>query len=278
MAELVLNAGDAGRTLAIPETQVLVEMDDSDSEEVTIAQLIAFGRLPKVNGGEPFLVGHLKRHRNHRSDLAALALGRVGEPSALGPIVSKLSSRTPLRKAAYLIAAGELVGRFPDADGADRALSLLSQQASGEGRRRTEQARLSAMAALWGLAATASAGGRTVLLDRAVDLDNGILRVMAIRLAAAREPPRLKPGLWDFELDWQRKRRFGKDLLRRLLLPWLAQDETSLALALGRVEVPLLQRLRAAHGDRSHDGGRQVWCRTLASALSGAPSIANWCR
>ena len=29
MAELVLNAGDAGRTLAIPNTQVLVEMEDS---------------------------------------------------------------------------------------------------------------------------------------------------------------------------------------------------------------------------------------------------------
>ncbi len=209
---------------------LLVEMDDSDVEEVTTAQLIAFGRLPKISGGEPFLVGHLKRHRNQLIDLAALALGRVGQPGALRALVQRLGSRAPFRRAALLIAAGELVGRFPDADGADEALSLLSRHAvsGGHGARSTRD-RMDAMAALWGLAATASPRARAELLDRAVDLDSAVLRVMALRLAAAWEPPRLQQSLWRFELDWGRRGEFATSMLRRLLSPWLTPRPSSSA-------------------------------------------------
>ncbi len=258
---------------------LLVEMDDSDVAEVTTAQLIAFGRLPPIGGGEPFLVSHLKRHRNQLSGLAALALGRVGEAGALHEVVKRLSSPASIRKAPLLIAAGELVGRFPDANGAEEALGLLTQHAmSGADGARSARDRMDAMAALWGLAATATPRAKAELLDRAVDLDGAVLRLMALRLAAAREPPRLRPELWRFEMDWARSREFATGMLRRLLLPWLGQDAAGLTQALAAVEAPMLKRLRAVHGDRLHDAGRRRWCRNVRLALSGAPTIAAWCR
>ena len=260
------------------EAQLLVEMDDSDVEEVAIAQLLAFGRLPRVQGGEPFLVGQLKRHRDHRADLAALALGRVGERTALQALLDRLTSRAPRRRAALLIATGELLGRFPDASGAAQALDLLVHHATGDAASgRSARTRLEVMAALWGLAAAASPQSRDRLLDLAVDLNNGVFRTMAIALAGATEPPRLSPELWRRELDWQRYREFATGLLRQLLLPWLEPDAARLGQALAAVQAPLMQRVKVRFAGLHRADGRRSWCRTLSGALDRAPKLAAWC-
>ena len=262
----------------LQDAQLLVEMDDSDTPEVTAAQLLALGRLPRVEGGEPFLVGQLKRHRDHRADLAALALGRVGDRTALAAVIERLGSPAVTRRAALLIAAGDLLGRFPDAEGAALAMDILAQHAdAGAARGRSVRDRLEAMAALWGLAAAASPQARDHLLDVAVESDNGVLRAMAIRLAGAERPPRLTSKLWHMELNWQRWLEFSTTLLRRVVMTWLEPDEVAMGAALTKIEAPLLQRAQRQFASGPEAEQRRRWCLGLGLGLERAAKLAKWC-
>jgi predicted Zn-dependent protease len=268
-------------TLALAATgkmdaaRLLVEMDVDLNGAVITAQLLAFGRLPRVDEALPLLESRITSKATNYSDLAALALGRVGTAQTIKRLLGRLRNSRSVRPAAA-VAVGNLVGLHPDAEQAQASLAAVAALTFPDRHRDKLHSFFSAYAAMWSLAAMNRDDARAMLLARAVGAQSAILRRLALRLAAA-PAPRLEPKLWDIQLRWTDRGSVSEKLLRRLLTPWLSPNEEVDRAALTKHAAALAKLLDidSVIATRGSAAGR--WCDGWRHSLDAVPSLKTWC-
>jgi len=256
--------------------KLLIEMEEERSDAVVVAQLLAFGRLPKLPEAMPFLDSRLGEKRTHWQELASLALGRVGEPVIIPRLIRKMSS-TRMNKGAVAVALGNLVGLYPEHGRAEEVVASLAANTVPTDRDARYRRHMHAYAAMWGLAATGRKDAQMVLLSRATATRSTTLRRLALRLAAASKRPSLQPDLWDVPLRWNTRQAVSTKLLRKLLTPWLSPDPIAERKALARFDDALAELLNVDSAIATPDSAGGRWCRGFANALKDAPRLKRWC-
>lgn len=255
--------------------KLLVEMDVENHGSVIVARLLAFGRLPQVDAALPLLQSRLESKVSRYSELAALALGRVGERSTVVRLLDKLRNTRGARPAAA-IALGNLLYKYPDHAHAEDVISGLAALTFPDNHTNQLRSFFTPYAAMWALAATGREDARAVLLNRAARARSAILRRLALRLAAA-ERPALGPETWDVELNWSDQGSVSRQVIRKLLLPWLSPDSGRDAEALHKTTEKLSVLLNTEGTIASPGTAAAQWCRSFAQALSGSTTLRTWC-